>query len=92
MGFLLPFAALFPRVITDYLFAFMGGGHGMDGFKGRGKEWNRSWRLEKREKEEEEVVVTKENTVIFCNGVCWNCRKILKCFFGSLRGLLLLFV
>ena len=67
MGLLLPVGALFPRVITDYVFAFMGGGHGMDGFKGRGKEWNRSWRLEKREKEEEEVVVTKENTVIFCN-------------------------
>lgn len=66
MGLLLPVGALFPRVITDYVFAFMGGGHGMDGFKGRGKEWNRSWRLEKREKEEKEEV-PKENTVVFCN-------------------------
>lgn len=53
-------------MITDYVFAFMGGGHGMDGFKGRGKEWNRSWRLEKHEKEEQEEG-TEENTVVFCN-------------------------
>lgn len=66
VGLLLPFISLFPRVITDYVFAFMGGGHGMDGFKGRGKEWNRSWRLEKHEKEEQEEGM-EENTVVFCN-------------------------
>ncbi|KAK8796237.1 hypothetical protein WA171_004198, partial [Blastocystis sp. BT1] len=47
----LPFLSLFPHVITDYLFMFFGGKNGMDGFKGRGDEWNQSYRLKLLEQE-----------------------------------------
>ena len=55
-------------MITVYLFSFMGGGHGMDGFEGRGMDWNCTSRkvemdrcMEKESGEEHTVFyVTKE--------------------------------
>lgn len=61
-----------PHVITDYIYMFLvsdmivvkgqGGSHGMETFKGRGKEWNRSCKLDSQKEES-----FNEDTVLSCS-------------------------
>ncbi|KAK8832125.1 hypothetical protein WA577_005220 [Blastocystis sp. JDR] len=65
VGFFLPLLQFFPHVITDYLFLFAGGSHGMDCFEGRGKKWNESRRMERSAKESN--VLYDGNTIVYCD-------------------------